>query len=109
MTRCAEDVICYSAFFGYKSNEDDAHQAAHLSSLILTPSTMYKTIVMDRPRASTMSALPSFADHQAWCNDPRFDGSFPGRMPLFLCLGNLYVISLFICLILTANIHGLSL
>ena len=47
-----------------------------------------------RPRASTSPWLPSlFGDHQAWFNDPRFDGSFPSRVLPFLYLGNLSVSS----------------
>ncbi|KAL1696826.1 hypothetical protein GGG16DRAFT_42712 [Schizophyllum commune] len=44
-----------------------------------------------RPRASTSPWLPSLfgGDHQAWFNDPRFDGSFPSRVLPFLYLGNL--------------------
>jgi dual specificity MAP kinase phosphatase len=46
--------------------------------------------VRSRPRASTSPWLPSlFKDHQAWFNDPRFDGSFPSRVLPFLYLGNL--------------------
>ncbi|EIN10084.1 hypothetical protein PUNSTDRAFT_86633 [Punctularia strigosozonata HHB-11173 SS5] len=45
---------------------------------------------MGRPRASTSPMLPSlFDDHQAWFDDPRFDGSFPSRVLPFLYLGNL--------------------
>jgi len=47
-------------------------------------------VAKSRPRASTSPWLPSlFADHQAWFNDPRFDGSFPSRVLPFLYLGNL--------------------
>lgn len=44
-----------------------------------------------RPRANTSPWLPSLfgGDHQAWFNDPRFDGSFPSRVLPFLYLGNL--------------------
>ncbi|KAI0366162.1 hypothetical protein BV20DRAFT_952868 [Pilatotrama ljubarskyi] len=44
-----------------------------------------------RPRAHTMppSRVPPWRDHQAWFNDPRFDGSFPSRVLPFLYLGNL--------------------
>ncbi|KAI0635551.1 hypothetical protein C8Q77DRAFT_1098152 [Trametes polyzona] len=44
-----------------------------------------------RPRAHTMppSRMPPWRDHQAWFNDPRFDGSFPSRVLPFLYLGNL--------------------
>ncbi|KAH8074794.1 hypothetical protein BXZ70DRAFT_745283 [Cristinia sonorae] len=42
-----------------------------------------------RKRASTMPQMPSFTDHQAWFQDPRFDGSFPSRVLPFLYLGNL--------------------
>ncbi|KAI0351741.1 hypothetical protein OH77DRAFT_1563589 [Trametes cingulata] len=44
-----------------------------------------------RPRAHTMppQRVPPWRDHQAWFNDPRFDGSFPSRVLPFLYLGNL--------------------
>jgi dual specificity MAP kinase phosphatase len=43
-----------------------------------------------RPRATTSPMLPSLFDgHQAWFDDPRFDGSFPSRVLPFLYLGNL--------------------
>ncbi|KAI0649513.1 hypothetical protein C8Q79DRAFT_903881 [Trametes meyenii] len=44
-----------------------------------------------RPRAHTMppTRVPPWRDHQAWFNDPRFDGSFPSRVLPFLYLGNL--------------------
>ncbi|CDO74503.1 hypothetical protein BN946_scf184979.g58 [Trametes cinnabarina] len=44
-----------------------------------------------RPRAHTMppTRMPPWKDHQAWFNDPRFDGSFPSRVLPFLYLGNL--------------------
>ena len=44
-----------------------------------------------RPRAQTMppSRTAPWNDHQAWFNDPRFDGSFPSRVLPFLYLGNL--------------------
>jgi hypothetical protein len=46
---------------------------------------------MKRARAVTSPWLPSLfgGDHQAWFNDPRFDGSFPSRVLPFLYLGNL--------------------
>ena len=48
--------------------------------------------IRSRPRASTSPWLPSlFPDHQAWFDDPRFDGSFPSRVLPFLYLGNLCV------------------
>lgn len=48
-------------------------------------------VVKGRPRANTSPWLPSLfgGDHQAWFNDPRFDGSFPSRVLPFLYLGNL--------------------
>ena len=42
-----------------------------------------------RQRASTMSMVPTFTDHQSWFNDPRFNGSFPSRVLPFLYLGDL--------------------
>ncbi|KAI0760995.1 hypothetical protein BD413DRAFT_648260 [Trametes elegans] len=44
-----------------------------------------------RPRAHTMppTRVPPWKDHQAWFDDPRFDGSFPSRVLPFLYLGNL--------------------
>lgn len=44
-----------------------------------------------RPRSSTVPTpeRPIWGDHQAWFNDPRFDGSFPSRVLPFLYLGNL--------------------
>lgn len=42
-----------------------------------------------RPRASTMPMMSTFADHQSWFNDPRFNGSFPSRVLQFLYLGDL--------------------
>ncbi|KAI0822574.1 hypothetical protein BC628DRAFT_1421759 [Trametes gibbosa] len=44
-----------------------------------------------RPRAHTMppTRVPPWRNHQAWFNDPRFDGSFPSRVLPFLYLGNL--------------------
>ena len=44
-----------------------------------------------RQRASTMPMMSTFADHQSWFNDPRFNGSFPSRVLPFLYLGDLYV------------------
>jgi len=54
------------------------------------------SILKGRPRAKTSPWLPSTfsGDHQAWFNDPRFDGSFPSRVLPFLYLGNLYVLIL---------------
>ncbi|KDQ52679.1 hypothetical protein JAAARDRAFT_210382 [Jaapia argillacea MUCL 33604] len=47
-------------------------------------------VMVKRPRACTSPALPPFvAGHEAWFNDPRFDGSFPSRVLPFLYLGNL--------------------
>ena len=42
-----------------------------------------------RQRASTMPMMSTFADHQSWFNDPRFNGSFPSRVLPFLYLGDL--------------------
>ncbi len=42
-----------------------------------------------RPRAATLPASLGW-DHQAWFDDPRFDGSFPSRVLDYLYLGNLY-------------------
>ncbi|KAK7691278.1 hypothetical protein QCA50_004671 [Cerrena zonata] len=82
-----------SAFFGRTSNDND-DRPTPLSTSIPTESNMTRMnsgmeMANRRPRASTMSVLPSFADHQAWFNDPRFDGSFPSRVLPFLYLGNL--------------------
>ena len=44
-----------------------------------------------RARASTSPMPNVLAEHWAWFNDPRFDGSFPSRVLPFLYLGNLYV------------------
>ncbi|KAF9004867.1 hypothetical protein BDZ89DRAFT_1169119 [Hymenopellis radicata] len=41
-----------------------------------------------RPRAATLPASLGW-DHQAWFDDPRFDGSFPSRVLDYLYLGNL--------------------
>lgn len=86
-----------SAFFGRTSSDND-ERLTPVSSSIPTESSMTRMnmgmeMANRRPRASTMSVLPSFADHQAWFNDPRFDGSFPSRVLPFLYLGNLYVFS----------------
>ena len=42
-----------------------------------------------RQRASTLPMMSTFADHQSWFNDPRFNGSFPSRVLPFLYLGDL--------------------
>ena len=44
-----------------------------------------------RARASTSPMPNVHAEHWAWFNDPRFDGSFPSRVLPFLYLGNLCV------------------
>ena len=44
---------------------------------------------VSRPRANTLPSGMFGGDHQAWFNDPRFDGSFPSRVLPFLYLGNL--------------------
>ena len=64
------------------------------------------TIVKGRPRAKTSPWLPSTfsGDHQAWFNDPRFDGSFPSRVLPFLYLGNLYV--LFLSRVFLSSLFG---
>ncbi|KAI9061173.1 hypothetical protein FKP32DRAFT_1631829, partial [Trametes sanguinea] len=53
--------------------------------------TGQQTPTPGRPRAHTMppTRVPPWKDHQAWFNDPRFDGSFPSRVLPFLYLGNL--------------------
>ncbi|KAI0323998.1 hypothetical protein GY45DRAFT_1263691 [Cubamyces sp. BRFM 1775] len=53
--------------------------------------TGVQTPTPGRPRAHTMppTRVPPWRDHQAWFNDPRFDGSFPSRVLPFLYLGNL--------------------
>ncbi|KAI9000503.1 hypothetical protein BD414DRAFT_406390, partial [Trametes punicea] len=53
--------------------------------------TGVQTPMPGRPRAHTMppTRVPPWKDHQAWFNDPRFDGSFPSRVLPFLYLGNL--------------------
>lgn len=62
---------------------------AHHAQTVPMLSTPTPPATPKRPRASTLPALPSFRDHQAWFNDPRFDGSFPSRVLPFLYLGNL--------------------
>ncbi|KAJ7576830.1 hypothetical protein C8J56DRAFT_799565 [Mycena floridula] len=61
------------------------------SSSVPGATTMSLATKNRRPRASTSPWLPSLfgGDHQAWFNDPRFDGSFPSRVLPFLYLGNL--------------------
>jgi dual specificity MAP kinase phosphatase len=60
-----------------------------------TPSTtlLGSTNIAPRKRArASTSPMPNvLAEHWAWFNDPRFDGSFPSRVLPFLYLGNLYV------------------
>ena len=60
-----------------------------------TPSTtlLGSTNVAPRKRArASTSPMPNvLAEHWAWFNDPRFDGSFPSRVLPFLYLGNLCV------------------
>jgi dual specificity MAP kinase phosphatase len=60
-----------------------------------TPSTTLlgstNTAPRRRARASTSPMPNVLAEHWAWFNDPRFDGSFPSRVLPFLYLGNLCV------------------
>jgi len=60
-----------------------------------TPSTtlLGSTNIAPRKRArASTSPMPNvLAEHWAWFNDPRFDGSFPSRVLPFLYLGNLCV------------------
>ena len=60
-----------------------------------TPSTtlLGSTSIAPRRRArASTSPMPNVhAEHWAWFNDPRFDGSFPSRVLPFLYLGNLCV------------------
>ena len=68
-------------------------QDGNVNSPITNGGPCSGSILKGRPRAKTSPWLPSTfsGDHQAWFNDPRFDGSFPSRVLPFLYLGNLYV------------------
>ena len=80
----------------YRRPAANSVSSAHAPIVVLPQTRMIVPsqghIVRSRPRASTSPWLPSlFSDHQAWFNDPRFDGSFPSRVLPFLYLGNLCV------------------
>jgi dual specificity MAP kinase phosphatase len=73
----------------HSHSESESESEMPLPPPIVVPSQR-SPVVKTRPRASTSPWLPSlFPDHQAWFDDPRFDGSFPSRVLPFLYLGNL--------------------
>ena len=66
-------------------------QQAHGQHDVTTTNVLGYSPGYRRQRASTMPMMSTFADHQSWFNDPRFNGSFPSRVLSFLYLGDLCV------------------
>lgn len=95
-------VAAKSVSFAAPPSLDDPVHASTVSNAVVAVPPMRtrseseadvgtQTPTPGRPRAHTMppARVPPWRDHQAWFNDPRFDGSFPSRVLPFLYLGNL--------------------